>query len=178
VESQIILGGECDDAFGLLGYGDAIFMTPLATERLQTLLVEPEEVIAIANRVTELYGGGSGATTPPDLDQYYAYLKTIRDGGDCWSAFVRMHSELDQTLNADGALNALFSLLSQDAQRVRSLSDGDDAPALANAWEKFEAHFFLLRGYSAGSPNEKKVILQKISLEHPSVRPTQVWMRR
>jgi hypothetical protein len=165
VESQIILGGECDDAFGLLGYGDAIFMTPLATERLQTLLVEPEEVIAIANRVAELYGSDSGAATPPDLTQYYAYLQTIRDGGDCWSAFVRTHSELDQTLNTDGALNTLFSLLSQDAQRVRSLSDGDDAPALANAWEKFEAHFFLLKGYSAGSPGEKKVILQKISLE-------------
>jgi hypothetical protein len=167
VESKIILGGESEDAFGLLGYGDAIFMTSLATERLQSLFVEQEEVIAIAKRVTELYGGDSGSatTSSSDLEQYYAYLRTIRDGGDCWSAFVRVHSELDQTLNADGTLNALFSLLSQDAQRVRSLSDGDDAPALANAWEKFEAHFFLLKGYSAGSPGEKKVILQKISLE-------------
>lgn len=43
-ESAIILGGQDRDAVNLLGYGDVIFRTSSSSERLQTLLVAPEEV--------------------------------------------------------------------------------------------------------------------------------------
>lgn len=55
-ESRIILGGQDEGAIALLGYGDAIFMTNMGRDRVQTLLVESHEVSAIVSRVIATYG--------------------------------------------------------------------------------------------------------------------------
>lgn len=72
-ESRIILGGQDEGAIALLGYGDAIFMTNLGRDRVQTLLVEPHEVSAIVSKVIATYGGfqpqQTRKTEKNDLDE-------------------------------------------------------------------------------------------------------------
>jgi DNA segregation ATPase FtsK/SpoIIIE-like protein len=55
-ESKILLGEQDESAAQLLGYGDGIFMSNLGSDRVQTLLVEPNEVKAIVDRVIASYG--------------------------------------------------------------------------------------------------------------------------
>ena len=55
-ESKILLGEQDESACQLLGYGDGIFMSNLGSDRVQTLMVESQEVKAICDRVIATYG--------------------------------------------------------------------------------------------------------------------------
>jgi hypothetical protein len=67
-ESSIILGGSDRDAVNLLGYGDAILRTPTGSDRIQTLLLEHDELTHIINQVVARWGGFHNEETSNSLD--------------------------------------------------------------------------------------------------------------